>query len=366
MRLFSFSRSARRVPGYGASIGLAVLTGCAGNLGSSAATPTAFSGPASAAVARQSVGSAAATGPSAAGGARTSWISPAAKSAPLLYVSEGVGFEEGPGGSSGYVEIYDQRGTHQTPIGQIAGLNFNEGLHVSKNGDLYVAEAESFDVQVYHRGGTLPFETLSDPNEYADNVAEGPEGTIFVSSGASSTGNFQPGPGDVAVYAPGSLSPTGTLTDPRWTSANAVAVDSRGDAYVCWSGRSGNGIEEFPKGSAPPIDVATEVTNCGEMIFDQHDHLVVADETGIQVLFGPNGPWPLITFDRGGLPHLHVGGLAFGSTAKNLYVPSNLSGFNTVWVYDFPRGRMINTITQGLVDPNAYTLGVAADPGITP
>jgi hypothetical protein len=313
--------------------GVVVLAGCAG--GSSQAPLTqALSIPA-----RQA----------SAGAPSRSWISPDAKKAHLLYASE----DEGEG--NGFINVYDQKGKNQAPIGQFAGLDYPVGLFVDKHGDLYVANSNGFNVPVYHRGTATPFETLLDPGEYPNAVTMDSNGTVYVASTITPSHTA----GNVAVYAGGSTTPTSTLTDPNWFSAIAVTVDSSDNLYVCFDTPSGPfGVDEFLAGTTTPINLGLNLEHsCDGLVKDRQQNLVVADPGALTVdVFPPGSTSPSITFPAGsGFP----GNLAFAS-AKKLYASGD-SGVPEVDEYAYPGGKVINTITKGF-QQDFCVCGVATDP----
>jgi len=313
--------------------GVVLLAGCAGG-GSQAPLTQQLSS-----FARQA----------SAGAPSRSWISPDATKARLLYASE----DEGEG--DGFVNIYDQNGKNQASIGHLGGLDFPIGLAVDKKGNLYVANSNGFNVPVYHRGASMPFKTLLDPNEYPDAVTIDSKGTVYVASETTT----QHMPGNVAVYAGGSTSPTSTLTDPNWLSAGAVTVDSSNNLYVCFISSSGPyGVDEFLAGTTMPINLGLKLEHtCNGLAKDQHQNLVVADPGALKVeVFPPGSTSPSITFPAGsGFP----GNLAFANV-NQLYASGD-NGVPQVEEFAYPSGKVINKITNGF-QPDFCVCGVATDP----
>jgi hypothetical protein len=273
-----------------------------------------------------------------------SWISPEAKTAPVLYVSDYT--------AVGYVNVYAQKGKNHGPIGQLTGFAYPANLFVDAQGDLFVADSNDFDVPVYHQGSTTPFETLQDPNEYPFGVAENSHGTMYVASDVSSGGL----PGNVAVYTGGSLTPTASLSDPRWFSAIDVAVDKSDNVYVCYDTQSGGGtfgVDEFLAGTTTPVDLGLNIDSCQGLQLDHRQNLIVADTYAPAVdIFPPGTTTPSAVLGKQGAP----AGVALTKNAKEIFVGDSSTG--AVEEYTYPGGRLLQTITSGL--SRAY--GVATDP----
>ena len=85
------------------------------------------------------------------------------------------------------------------------------------------------------------------------------------------------------VYTVGSTTPTSTLTDPNMTYAFNDAVDDQGNLYVTYlhvSGPSGTGhIDEWPSGSASPIDLGITLQAPGGIQTTRNGALLVCDQS---------------------------------------------------------------------------------------
>ncbi|MBV9718072.1 MAG: hypothetical protein JOZ77_02050 [Candidatus Eremiobacteraeota bacterium] len=280
--------------------------------------------------------------------ARKSWISPAAKTQPILYVAN---FD------TSTVYIYAQKGKNQAPIGQLTGLNHPSGLYVTKSGDLYVANTDSADVPVFHRGATTPFEVLND--FYNDrggtpfDVAVDQKGTAYVANALTSATL----PGNIAVFAFGNTDPTALLTDPNYTSAVGVATDNKNNVFGCFQQSFQNGpflVDEFPAGSTTPKNLGLNIQSCFGLRIDPKQNLVNPDSAVPQVeIFKPGATTPSSTFAKTGYPLF----VALTKNAKRIYV-SEYDG--VVNEYTYPQGKFVDAITNGLAGYHVY--GVATDP----
>src|SRR5579864_4611384 len=115
--------------------------------------------------------------------------SPDTGTTPILYVAQY---------GSNAIQIYDQAGTNQSPIGTLtSSLSGPWGLFVTGTEDLYVANLAGADVVIFHKGATSPYKTLSDPGELPVIAVVDSTGTVYVANNKTTRG----GPGSVSVYA---------------------------------------------------------------------------------------------------------------------------------------------------------------------
>lgn len=263
----------------------------------------------------------------------------------LLYIAD-----------SGYgvVNIYSQKGSNQSPIGQITGLAGAGALTVAKNGDLYVA-AGTFSqppaIYVYHEGQQEPYTTLT-PG--AIGLALDSKGNLY----ATQFGNV------INVYAPGSTTPTSTLSD-NLCFTNAVAADRKGNVFVdgfdCQPPpNDGNEVDMFPAGSSTPVKVISNIQGAGGLAVVEHKgNLVVQDNgAGTVSVYAPPYARPAViafAFSGAGV------GIALDKTENNVWVSANnvVSGL--------PNGREFSLKTGTLLDSTSTTdlsnaQGIAVSP----
>lgn len=164
------------------------------------------------------------------------------------------------------VYIYDQTHNARTPCGQITGVTNPQGLFVDKHRNLWVAVSGNCKTQLssvleFAPGGSTPLKTLQDSAGSATDVAvDNASGTVYVTNFFNYTQGCASGDnGIVEVYANGSTTPTGTLSDPNMNYAFNDAVDQRGNLYVTFlklNGPTGSGrIDEWSAGSGSPSDL---------------------------------------------------------------------------------------------------------------
>lgn len=270
---------------------------------------------------------------------------------PLLYVS---------GGGGNYVNIYPATGQNQAPIGQLSnpGFDIAAGLAVDNAGNVYVSSVVNNRIFVFHRGSTVPYETLLTTN-YVYGVGVDDTGTVYAAE--AETGSAH---GLVEIFPPNSTTPTSSLTDPNNVfSAVSVAIDSHHNVFVAYDAAinspPGN-IDEFKAGTTTPTNLGLNFANGDAwMTIDTNQHLVVpACHGGIRV-YAVGNKKPLQVFG-GGKPVCPTQA-ALNQSGKLLYVTeSGSTGVaNAVRVYSYPGGKLVNTITNGLT---GNILGLAVDP----
>jgi hypothetical protein len=185
--------------------------------------------------------------------------------------------------SRGAVNVYDQAGQKQKPIATLtSGIDNPRGLFVARNGDLLVANAGNGTVSIFHRGTTTPYRTLTNVGTGAQDVTEDAGGYIYATE---TKGN------DIAVFAPGSTTPTAMLKDPN--GPQSLVTDSKGDLFVQTRGRKPpkyvSYVDEFVAGSPNPETLPhSSKESPGGIAIDANDNLLVC-EAGGQDGYGGNG-----------------------------------------------------------------------------
>ena len=242
----------------GISVGAALLAGCGSGAQSSVLSPSAGF---DAATQTRRVGNAAdrAAFPK-------SWMAPAAKHGKnLVYVSD-----------QNTVEIYPAGKNNPAPIGSITDGNRGpDGLWVDTNGDLYVANAGSTTVRVYHAGHTEPYFTYSPGNNPTD-VVVGPDGTVYIAQG-------QLGCTCITEYARGSSIPTRTIPlSSTGGEPETMTFDHVGNLYVGLIGPnfgSFTAVYEFAPGQTTGNNIGLSgLHHARGLAFDRQKALVVADD----------------------------------------------------------------------------------------
>jgi hypothetical protein len=197
-----------------------------------------------------------------------SWVLPAAKVAPLAYVSD---YEHDS------VAIFNAK--TGALLGQIGGLSAPAGLFVDAKHELWVSDSGDSQVFVFARGQTTPKLTLTDPYERPFDAVRCPNGSVYVSNYY----NFNTGIGGVSVYAKGSTSPTGSLADPDEFQNYFITCDRKNNVFTTLeTGNLESQVDEYAGGNAPAVKIIG-VDSAGGIAVNGAGNLVVADPDGHDV-----------------------------------------------------------------------------------
>lgn len=265
-------------------------------------------------------------------------------SAPIIYVAETFADQ---------VQVFDQAGKGQAPIATIdEGLLQPEGMFVTPDEDLYVANLAGQDVAVFHKGATAPYETLTDSSEQPVDVAVDTNGTVYVTNYEDTNNDI--GSGSISVYAGGSTTPTSTLSIPGNAYVEDCTLDKTHDLYVGYRIDS-NGkwaIAKFNNGTGTPHTTAFKIAGAGGMQFDAAQNLAVIDVVNTDIAIYKTGmanPIQTIFVGNG------VDGVAFNGGGNHVYAanPNAL----TIYEYAFPSGTPINSFVA-----DGFPTNIATDP----
>jgi hypothetical protein len=255
------------------------------------------------------------------------------------------------------IQVYRQSGTGQSPVGTIVNGVINpQGMTVSSNGDLYVANTGANNILVFHKGRLNPYRTLADPNQFPVDVAVAADGTVY----ASNIFDTSAVAGSVSKYAPGANSPTATYAVPNNLKVLFDALNDDGTLYVNYIDlNSGLGamVKFYPgSNSADLTGVTTGFP--GGMQFDNTHDLLGLDQLGpfAGIYELPSGT-PSFEFASDNGDPL---GVALVRNERQVYVSD--AAFGVVHQYSYPGGVEDNTISTGL-GSSSPPFGVAADAG---
>ena len=269
---------------------------------------------------------------------RAGWLAPEAKHChSRLYVSSY---------RLNYVDIYCTKGQNQAPIGQITdGVKTPEGAAVDRKGNLYVTDTNANSVTEYPRDGLHPSFTYSSGLGAPAGVAVDAQQNVYVTS-------LQPA--SLEVFPQGVNTPSlkiSTLPYPI-----DVAVDAAGNVFVTtYTAKFSNGeIFEYGPGSTQGTNLGIVTKVPGGIVLDRAHNIVTADQTLPGVLvFPPGETQPSQTFAQNALD---PDAIRFLKNEKRVYVGDAVG--NAVYVYAYPSGKLVDTITNGIDGPN----GLALDP----
>jgi hypothetical protein len=239
---------------------------------------------------------------------------------------------------------------------QIQDPNGPEGLHTDAAGNLYVAdqgigtEAPGVgDIAVYAPGTASPSRLIVPGYNIAD-VVPSTKGGLFAA-------NFGPD----GYFGPGSVSAYGRTQDvPRWTTVIPNAFQALGivrdpishDVFATYSSNDNKGhIARFAGGKPPAIDLGVTYSSPWGIAEDKKGNLLAAGG-GVISIFSQAGK-ARGSFKVAGIPYR----MAFNTDGSLLYV-SNFDNFD-VEIFSYPNVKMVGTITSNQWSIYAWPDGVA-------
>jgi DNA-binding beta-propeller fold protein YncE len=275
---------------------------------------------------------------------RRGWLSPAAKSAKLIFVSDYSG---------NAVEIYPQGQSNPSPIGEITdGIDGPLGNFVDSHGTLYVANTGNGTVTEYPKGATSPSVTLSNSISGPISVAVDKKGTVAVGEFANGT---------ILEFPKGSSSPTVTIT--VLSRPEGLAFDRKRNLYAAWNEDTGSGlvgqVSKCGRGSDVCVSRGISEGQSGGLAIDSAGNLILGDITNSAInIFAPGATSPTRTISTTGRQPYKF---ELDKTETTLYVADIENG--VVAMYDYSSGTQIGTISSGLESAWGVSLYPAAKAG---
>jgi len=165
---------------------------------------------------------------------------------------------------------------HNSPAVVITGLINPQGIGVDpNNANVYIADTGGSDIPVYAKGSSTPIGDLSDPGQFPVSVAVAKDGTVFVMNIFDTS--F--GPGSISVYNPGSNTVSRMITDPNIIQGISVSVDEHKLLIACYNGSFGGQCDEFAHAKGHGVTKITGMFFSGGVSFDNAENVVVSDQT---------------------------------------------------------------------------------------
>ena len=259
------------------------------------------------------------------------------------------------------INIYSEKFAGQGPCGQIASglLNAPEEIYVKASAhDLYVANSNGYDVLVFHRGQTTPYNTYTDPTgQVPQDVTVTKDGTVVASNSVKLS---QQRGGSLSTWIGGPNGGTfvGNFPMPiRDLQGLSVTARPNGEIYFtddinnndrlwktsCPQGACGTQTRIFVNFSGVP----------GGMQFDASGDLLVVCQSAHELcIFELPNP-KRSTIPLPGLPQA----MALNAAGDRLYVTDLIN--NDANEISYPSGVVIGTVPN---NPGGYPAGIAIDP----
>jgi hypothetical protein len=173
------------------------------------------------------------------------------------------------------VEIYDPAKLKAGPCGSITGFGIPSGLFVDGAGNLWVTDASAKQIFEFAPGAHAPALTLDDSNGVPVDVAvDATSKTVYVTDYQNSSDPHVL----VEVYANGSTTPTGTLSDPEARNGGYDTVDDHGNLYVTFMTESNKAkVDRWIGGAGDPQDLHLALISGGGIATTADGALAVCD-----------------------------------------------------------------------------------------
>ena len=270
------------------------------------------------------------------------------------------------------VEIYDPSQLAAGPCGKVTGLISPQGVFVDSKGNLWVADAAAKQIFEFTPGTKSPVLTLSDPNGVPyDVVVDATNGTAYVTEYKN---NVDPST-LVEVYAKGSTTPTGSLSDPNARNGAYDAMDNMGNLYVTFMTQNNKAqVDRWMGGAGSPQNLGLKLVSAGGIVTTADGSLAVCDpfafrcgsfargSTTMSKVFGHMG------LGSGGVgpdkpPFLHPETLALDRRERLAYVAADSL---TTWRFPGPDHRANHLPLAEFRIPGDAGQGLAVSPASRP
>ncbi len=305
------------------SAAAATLAGCAGGSGSQPSSASSAALPALSA-------------------ARHGWLSPAAKTQSIVFVSDN---------SANAIEIYPAGKNNPSPIGQITdGISAPLGNFVDANGTLYVANHGNNTITEYPKGSTIPSVTLSTNINGPISVAADSAGDVAVGEFTQQT---------ILEFPAGSSSPTVTIT--LLTYPEGLTFDKSRHLFAAWNEGSPfvGHVSKCQRMRAVCVDQGIMAGQSAGLTLDLAGDVVLGDQANHAInVYPPHSTKPSRSISVPGGDPIKF---ALDKREKKIYVADYVN--NKVEIYDYTAGTQFGMISTGLQSAWGVSLSPAAKYG---
>jgi hypothetical protein len=275
-------------------------------------------------------------------------------------------------GSGGSIEIYDASKLESGPCGSVTGMNSPQGAFVDSKRNLWVADATANQIYEFGPGSNSPIRTLRDPNGVPNDVVlDETSGTAYVTDYRNTVNPRTL----VEVYAKGSTTPTGSLSDPNARNGGYDTLDNEGNLYVTFMRQDNKAqVDRWMGGTGSPHDLRLKLISAGGIVTTTTGSLAICDPFAfrcgsfargsktISKIFGHMGRG----FGGAGPdkpPFLHPDTLALDRGEKLAYVAAYSL---TTWRFPGPAHRPNHLPLVEIQVPGGAGLGLAVSPAARP
>jgi hypothetical protein len=259
------------------------------------------------------------------------------------------------------IDVFVGKFAGQAPCGQItSGLVNPIGLYVKAGThDLYVANTMGFNVLVFHRGQTTPYNTYTDPSvQQVGDVTVAKDGTVIAVNVQQKPNGFEKGSISTWIGGPNGGTFVGNFPLAHHSYGRNITVRKNGTVYYDdVDAKTGKGALWSLSCPAGACGAQTHVAGVSfnlpsGLVFDAEGDLLVNDSgTSTAETFELPNPNPK-TFPLIGRPL----GMAINELEHHWYVTDPVD--NDASEYSYPSGKLIGTVSG----TSGAKFGIAVDP----
>ena len=267
--------------------------------------------------------------------------------------------------NNGVIDIFAGKFAGQKPCGMLtSGLSGPSGLYVQPaTHDVYVANFLGFDVLVFHRGQTTPYNTYTDPTGHPPRFGINPLGVTVARDGtviASNKSTSYSGSGSLSTWIEGANGGTFVGNFPMTNDNYGGFVTVRRNGLVYYNdieGGSGFGAIWSLSCPAGQCGAQTQVNisccfDIGGMAIDETGDLLFSNGNGFAETFELPNPSPQ-SFTMRGTTY----GMAINERNNHWFAADYQ--FNDAEEYAYPSGTLVGTVKG---NSRGAPLGIAVDP----